>query len=266
MNHSQVNWGRPRDDVYGPYDNRIHSASLDAVAPKVHTQQPTVTGSSVIGIKFDKGVMLAADNLASYGSLARFTNEERLIRVGDETIVGFGGDVSDMQYIERLLEDLEISENYDNEDGRLRLGAKHVFSYLSKTMYARRNKMDPLWNAILVAGFDDEGSPFLSYTDLLGVTYSSPTLATGFGAYLAIPLLRKAVEKEGDEKNLTESEARALIDKCMKVLFYRDARSLDKYTVATVTKQGVKFDKNVKCEDMNWRFAKDIRGYGNQKV
>lgn len=266
MEHHQENWGRPRDDIYGPYDHHIHNASLKATAPKVHTQQPTVTGSSVIALKFDGGVMMAADNLASYGSLARFTNEERLIRVGAETIVGMGGDVSDMQHLERLLEELEINENYDNEDHSLRLGAKHVFSYVSKTMYARRNKMNPLWNAVLVAGFDDEGAPFLSYTDLLGVTYSAPTLATGFGAHLAIPLLRKVIDKDGDEKKVTEAQARKLIDECMKVLFYRDARSLDKYTVATVTKQGVKFEKNIKCKDMSWQFARDIKGYGNQKI
>jgi 20S proteasome subunit beta 7 len=51
----------------------------------------------------------------------------------------------------------------------------------------------------------------------------------------------------------------------MKVLFYRDARSLDKYTVATITRAGIRFDKDVRCENMNWRFAAGIRGYGNQK-
>ena len=67
---------------------------------------------------------------------------------------------------------------------------------------------------------------FLAYVDLLGVTYSSSTLATGFGAYLAQPLLRKAVE--GNEDTLTEQDAEKIIEDCMKVLFYRDARSLNK--------------------------------------
>ncbi|ANB12586.1 proteasome core particle subunit beta 7 [Sugiyamaella lignohabitans] len=125
--------------------------------------------------------------------------------------------------------------------------------------------MDPLWNSVLVAGFDN-GEPFLSYVDLLGVTYSAPTLATGFGSYLAIPLLRKLVDKEGDEKLVNEQQARAAIDECMKVLFYRDARSIDKYSVATITKEsGVRIEKDLRCEDMSWKFAKDIRGYGTQR-
>lgn len=67
---------------------------------------------------------------------------------------------------------------------------------------------------------------FLGYVDLLGTTYSSSTLATGYGAYIAQPLLRKAVE--GNETTLTEEAATKIIETCMKVLFYRDARSLNK--------------------------------------
>ena len=43
---------------------------------------------------------------------------------------------------------------------------------------------------------------------------------------IAQPLLRKFVE--GREDELTEAEARQIMEECMKVLFYRDARSLNK--------------------------------------
>ena len=67
---------------------------------------------------------------------------------------------------------------------------------------------------------------FLGYVDLLGTTYSASTLATGYGAHIAQPLLRKAVE--GYEDVLTEAQAFEILETCMRVLFYRDARSLDK--------------------------------------
>lgn len=70
MEHNQVNWGRPRDDVYGAYDINIHNAGHNyqavqeaSMIPKTNTQSPIITGTSVIGIKFNKGVILAADNL-----------------------------------------------------------------------------------------------------------------------------------------------------------------------------------------------------------
>jgi 20S proteasome subunit beta 7 len=48
--------------------------------------------------------MLAADMLGSYGSLARFRDIERLYPVGQHTIVGASGDISDYQYIQHLLD------------------------------------------------------------------------------------------------------------------------------------------------------------------
>ena len=37
--------------------------------PITHLTSPIVTGSTVIGIKFDKGVILACDTMLSYGGL-----------------------------------------------------------------------------------------------------------------------------------------------------------------------------------------------------
>jgi 20S proteasome subunit beta 7 len=64
-----------------------------------------VTGTSVLGIKFDGGVMLAADTLGSYGSMARFRSLPRLCGVGDFTCIGGSGDMSDFQYISSHLQE-----------------------------------------------------------------------------------------------------------------------------------------------------------------
>ncbi len=65
-----------------------------------------VTGTSVIGVTFDKGVMLAADTLGSYGSLARFKSVSRMKKVTDNCAVAASGDYADFQYMERLFENL----------------------------------------------------------------------------------------------------------------------------------------------------------------
>ncbi|XP_042337531.1 proteasome subunit beta type-4-like [Plectropomus leopardus] len=49
--------------------------------PVRHTLNPMVTGTSVLGVKFTGGVIIAADMLGSYGSLARFRNISRLMKV-----------------------------------------------------------------------------------------------------------------------------------------------------------------------------------------
>lgn len=265
MNHDPFSWGRPSDEVYGTYNDTIAQTSP---FPKMNTQQPIITGTSVISMKYDNGVIIAADNLGAYGSLLRFTDVERLIPVGKNTVVGISGDVSDMQHIEEMLSDLSIENNYDNSyaDEEEALKPSYIFEYLSAVMYQRRSKMNPLWNALIVAGTED-GRPFLKYVNLLGVTYSSPTLATGFGAHLAVPLLRRVIDREEDISKTNLELAQKTILESMKVLYYRDARSSRKFSMAIIDNdQGLIFKQGLQVENMNWNFAKDIKGYGTQKV
>jgi len=207
---------------------------------------------------------------ASYGSLARFTNVKRLLPFAGSSIVGFGGDISDMQYLTRHLNDLEIEESYSTPSTAAsaapRLTAANLHRYLAKLFYARRNKFDPLWNHVLVGGLDEEGSPFLASADLRGTTYSAPSLATGFGSAIAIPILRKVVPDEEAAKKLSKEDAVAAIKECMKVLYYRDARSLDTYSIAVVTKDGIDLKEDEKLEQQSWAFADRIKGYGTQTV
>ncbi|KAK4034055.1 nucleophile aminohydrolase [Parachaetomium inaequale] len=272
MDHRPQAWGRPRDDVYGAYD----ASYLQTNGPKTATQSPIVTGTSVIAIKFKDGVVMAADNLASYGSLARFTDVKRLRPFLSTSIVGFGGDVSDMQFLDRHLNELAIDEAYEHESTATtdtdspsktgQLNAANLHKYLSKLMYRRRSDFDPLWNQVLVAGFDAHAKPFLASVDLRGTTFTSPSLATGFGAMLAQPIMRRFAATEEDAAALTREQAVDVVKECMKVLFYRDARSLDRYSIAVVTKDGVELSEDEQLEKQSWAFAERIRGYGTQVV
>ncbi|KAL9096229.1 MAG: hypothetical protein Q9165_001752 [Trypethelium subeluteriae] len=268
MNHFPHGWGRPRDDVYGAYNH----AYLQTDGAKQHTQSPIVTGTSVIAVKFKDGVVIAADNLASYGSLARFTDVKRLRRFNSRVVLGFGGDVSDMQHLDRLLSTLSIREDYsstasESDNAARELNARNLHTYLAKVMYKRRSDFNPLWNAILVVGLDGESQPFLASVDLLGTTFSAPTLATGFGAHLAQPILRRAVPDEAAVAEMTREKAVEVVRECMKVLFYRDARSIDKYSMAVVEKEKeVELVEDEKLEQQSWAFAEGIKGYGTQTV
>ncbi|KAI7180747.1 hypothetical protein KC352_g23626 [Hortaea werneckii] len=133
-------------------------------------------------------------------------------------------------------------------------------------MYKRRSDFNPLWNALLVAGLDDKNNPFLASADLLGTTYSAPTLATGFGAHLAQPILRTVVPDESHVKELTREKAVEAVRECMKVLFYRDARSMPAYSLAVIDGKGVELSTDEKLEGQSWAFAETIRGYGTQTV
>lgn len=205
------------------------------------TTRPIVTGTSVLGIRFKDGVMLAADTLCSYGSMAKYKDARRLVSVNPKTLIGGGGEYSDFQSVIDLLrrnslEDKCTADSLYEEDGAEEC-AREVWNYLRAVMYNRRNKMNPLWNDLLVAGYGQNpdgttGEPFLGSVDKIGTTFEDDVIATGFGAYLATPLLR-----EKWKPDLEEGEARALLEDCLRVLFYRDCRALNRVQIAKVTKE-----------------------------
>lgn len=256
------NWGNPSQNSDLDFSYRGPSKTnnnYSSDSPITRTQQPIVTGTSVLGIRYKDGVILASDTLASYGSLARFFKTERLFEVGKNCVVGASGDISDFQALKHTLDSLLVSELcYD--DGH-ELQAKHIHEYLSNLFYGRRNKQNPLWNSVVVAGVDPVSEEkFLGYVDLQGTTYTSDCIATGFGSYLAIPLLRKHLENDR-EKTLTKEEAIHILQESLRVLYYRDARSLDRVQHAIVTKDGVEISEPYKISS-NWEVADMIQGYG----
>ena len=167
--------------------------------------------------------MLAADTLASYGSLAMFKDVTRIARTGSYTLVGASGELSDYH---ALLDKLKgLAQANANCDDGFEHGPAEIYSYLRAVLYQRRNKFDPLWNSLVVGGFKD-GAPFLGSVDLRGTAYEDDVIATGYGSHLALPIMRAKWTPD-----LDEGEARALLEDCLRVLFYRDCRALNRVQV-----------------------------------
>lgn len=206
------------------------------------TVSPIVTGASVVGVKYKDGVILVSDTLASYGSLAKFTGVSKFHKVSGNTVIGASGEFSDFQFISDSLD--EISEReWIRSDGE-QLGPKSWNGYLCRMLHGRRNKMNPLYNQIVVGGVDPTTlSPYLSYVDLYGTTYTDDYIATGYGAHLAIPILREQARLD-----MSLEEAVELLRHCMRVLFYRDCRTTDRIQFARVTKEGVEISGIEKLE------------------
>jgi len=228
-----------------------------ALEPVKQTVNPMVTGTSVLGVKFDKGVILACDTLGSYGSMARFCNISRMLRVNDTTVMGTGGDYADFQFIKSIIEQRVISDACAGDGFQYSPVSLH--SWLTRVHYNRRSKFDPLWNVTIVAGMEQD-KPFLGFVDKLGMAYEDTSIACGYGAYIAQPLMREELERVG-ARGLTEQEAKDLIHRCMTVLYYRDARSWNNYEIATVTS-----DRKAQIEGPlkvtgDWSIASLVKGY-----
>ena len=132
----------------------------------------------------------------------------------------------------------------------------------------------------------EDGEPYLGCVDKIGTAYRDSKIATGYGAYLALPLMRDALEKK---PQMTKEEVRALMIQCLQVLYYRDTRAFNKVMnnswcihkieqrnviyfflfsfpftnqvqIATITAEGVTMEGPIELET-NWSSATLIQGY-----
>ncbi|EDO05803.2 Proteasome subunit family protein [Babesia bovis T2Bo] len=210
-----------------------------------------VTGAAVVGMKFDGGVLLAADTKYSYGRQNRTNNVQRIEKLAKDTIFCTSGDVADHQYITQLLQATVRREMLDNNNDHAscHLGPEALHNYLGRVFYARRSKMNPLWNSAIVAGVSQNG-PFLGYADMYGTQYKDDFVVTGMGKYFAIGPLR-----EKHNPNMTKDAARALAIDCMRLLYLRDCSAGDRIQIAYVTAQGIELEEPMQIQ-AEWGYEK----------
>merc|ERR1712023_503244 len=107
-------------------------------------------------------------------------------------------------------------------------------------MYNRRSKMNPLWNQVLVTGFE-KGEPYLGYVDLHGTNHVENYIATGMGFHVNTPILRNTYKPD-----MTEAEARKLLTTCLEVCFARDCYASNEVQFGKVDASGISIEAPVR--------------------
>lgn len=116
-------------------------------------------------------------------------------------------------------------------DGATFLKPRDYFNYLSRVNYQRRMKMDPLWNGSVIGGVRaDTGESFLGMVDLYGTKIEGNFVITGLASHYCQVLLQNAWRPD-----LSEDEARKVIEECMRVMFYRDKKATDEIQITKIT-------------------------------
>jgi 20S proteasome subunit beta 7 len=88
--------------------------------------------------------------------------------------------MSDYQALQHMLDSITVKQS-QLEDGH-QLRTSQIFEYLGRVMYNRRSKMDPLWNSLLVAGWEtsklssDGGKPYVYLLTLMLAVLTIPVL------------------------------------------------------------------------------------------
>ena len=183
-----------------------------------------MSGTSVLALKVKEGVLVGADCLASYGSMARYMGMPRVIKISEGCLVGGAGDTGDFQEVQRVLAAEERAARCEG------LGfvptARDHFRFLQRTLYKRRNKMDPLMGDFIVAGPE-----FIGQVDCWGTPVECKYAASGYGREIALPILRDRWSEE-----LTREEGVKILEHCLKILYFRDARASSQIQIGFVGK------------------------------
>lgn len=218
---------------------------------RTRTVTPIVTGSSVCAFVFNGGVILAADVLGSYGSLAKYRNLPRIHQVNKQTILALGGDLADADYIKEAI-DSKVEEDLVQEDGS-EMTPLSLYSWCTRLMYHRRTKLNPLLTSIVVAGIENN-EPFLGRVNDKGTAHRESLIMTGIATFLAQGWIRTVLENAAQ---LNKDQAEHLMDRIIKQLFYRDCRAFARYRVCIVTKDGVEF--KAKEVQPDWSLIPSLR-------
>jgi 20S proteasome alpha/beta subunit len=91
---------------------------------------------------------------------------------------------------------------------------------------------------------------FLGLIDLHGTSFEDTTIATGYGAYIARPLLRKAYRDD-----MTQEEAMKAVEDAMRVMYYRDARTINKVQFAVATADGITISEPKEIDTTWYHFS-----------
>ncbi|KAK2196185.1 bifunctional Proteasome [Babesia duncani] len=201
-----------------------------------------VTGAAIVGLKFNDGVLIAADTKLSYGRMNRVKDFCRLEKLSDNAIFCSSGDAADHQYLSETLKYQVAQElvSKNNDFSKCLINAEMLHNYLSRLQYYKRTKIEPIFSSCILAGLDAHGKPLIGYSDVYGTSYKDDFIVTGLGKYFAIGPLRQDYKPD-----MTKAEATELAIRCMRLLYLRDCSASDKIQVAYVTKDGVEIQDPV---------------------
>eukprot|EP01017_Pseudomicrothorax_dubius_P039234 TRINITY_DN5985_c0_g3_i2.p1 TRINITY_DN5985_c0_g3~~TRINITY_DN5985_c0_g3_i2.p1 ORF type:complete len:201 (-),score=64.11 TRINITY_DN5985_c0_g3_i2:154-756(-) len=180
------------------------------------------------------------DTTSSYGKMAMYKNVNKFEVINQQTVYAASGEVSDFQELTRFLREVE-RRSLNAADGYTH-NAHDYANLLARKQYQMRNKGDPFLVQSVIGGIVD-GKPYLAVIDPFGTPLQKTAVLTGYARYLCPPIVQNYWDETADEE-----KARRVVEECFKVLFYRDAKAVDRIQIAIVTERGVTIDEPIKLK------------------
>jgi len=236
---------------------------MNFAGEKKYTTSPVYVGSSVIGMKFRDGVIIACDTRINYGNFAKYQNiDDRVQRINANTMMSSSGEYSDFQEVVRLLKEAALTDVLGT---RSYLGPEEITNYLSSMHYYKRSKGNPYWNHTVTGGLSSEGKPVLYSVDQYGTLLKSDYQLVGMAIYFCNSIIEP--EYPVNYEDLSQEDALNILRKCFKVLFYRDTRAGNniKFSIMKNHNGTVAYDELFEELQTEWDYER-FRYQANEKI
>ncbi|MCJ7450376.1 MAG: archaeal proteasome endopeptidase complex subunit beta [Candidatus Nanohaloarchaeota archaeon QJJ-9] len=184
------------------------------------------SGTTTLGIVFENGVVLAADNRATMGNLKVSKSAQKVFKIEDNIGITIAGSVGDAQRLIRLVRaELKLYKLETKE-----ISVKGASTLLSNILQG--SKMMPFMNQFVIGGIDKDGGVVYDLDPLGGLMDHEEYTATGSGSLTAFGVLEDSYEEE-----MNKEEAIKLAVRAVQAASERDIASGDGIDVVTITEE-----------------------------
>ncbi|XP_053619261.1 proteasome subunit beta type-2-like isoform X2 [Plodia interpunctella] len=208
------------------HDNKLYQEL------KLRVKWFIMNGECLIGIQCQDFSMVAADQMNTQSVLVLKNDEQKLIRIADNIVMGVNGEMGDISQFTQFVEKNVQLYKMRNEYG-LNTAATVHFTRQNLSEFLKSG--NPYVINMLIAGYDPGVGGQLYTMDFLAASVKVPFASHGFGGILCMGLLDRYYKP-----TLTESEAYDIIKTCVYEVHQRLFLNLPNFQVKLVNKNGIK--------------------------
>jgi 20S proteasome subunit beta 2 len=211
----------------------------------------TKTGTTIVGMIFDGGVVLGADTRSTNGSVVADKNCEKIHYIAPNVFCCGAGTAADTENTTAMIASkLELERLHSGKESRCVAALTKLKQYL----FGYQGYV----SAALVLGGVDRTGPHLYTVHPHGSTDELPFVTMGSGSLAAM-----AVFEKGYKEGLTQAEAMQMVYEAISAGIFNDLGSGGNVDLCVITQGNVQHHRNYAKE--NERSYRNPRGYAFPK-
>eukprot|EP00768_Dysnectes_brevis_P002104 gnl/Dysnectes_brevis/1658_a1886_3029.p1 GENE.gnl/Dysnectes_brevis/1658_a1886_3029~~gnl/Dysnectes_brevis/1658_a1886_3029.p1 ORF type:complete len:251 (-),score=60.91 gnl/Dysnectes_brevis/1658_a1886_3029:62-793(-) len=216
------------------FENALRNSTMEDKLQSSVKHTFTKTGTTIVGARFDQGIVLAADTRATAGHIVVDKNCEKIHFIAPKIYCCGAGTAADTEHVTEMVSSMLKLHTYRTGRESRVSSARQV---LSDHLFRHQGHV----SAALVLGGVDVQGPHLCCIFPHGSSDALPFVTMGSGSLAAMSVLERAYNP-----GMSREEAVALCIRAIEAGILNDMGSGSNVDVCIITADGVDFNRNVK--------------------